>query len=363
MAWTERYVTNSGAGAADGTSLANAWSWATMLTSLSSGQRANVQGTISRTTASDTFTNAGTAAAPISIRGINSSDGDLDANGRTRGGALVTTNFPVVTYTTGGLTLPNYMVAEAVSFTSARTGSTVTAGNNGVLRRCKFANTHASSASAIGLTSGSNTTIVDDCDATCASSSSSASAFSGTNLVLLRSLATGNTSGAGCINGGGGNQTLIACVFRDAGYGYVTSGSGELWACSFRNITNTYISQGVANGPISMQNCVAWGSGGSSKWYNSTTSVRHQFQCANFLGNFGASDTNEGDWPVYGEVALSADPFTSSSDLTLNDTAGGGADVKAAGYPAYLDGGAWQSQAASGGGLFLPRGFTGGISA
>jgi hypothetical protein len=115
MAFTEKYVTNSGAGTADGSSLANAWSWATMLTSLSAGQRANVQGAITRTTSSDVFTNAGTAANPMGLRGINSTLDDLEANGRTRGGALVTTNFPVITYTTGNLTLPGPMVLEHLS--------------------------------------------------------------------------------------------------------------------------------------------------------------------------------------------------------------------------------------------------------
>jgi len=57
-----------------------------------------------------------------------------------------------------------------------------------------------------------------------------------------------------------------------------------------------------------------------------------------------------------GDGTLSASPFTSTSNFALNSTSGGGAALKAAGFPGvspfgtgYIDVGALQSQAATGG--------------
>ncbi len=73
------------------------------------------------------------------------------------------------------------------------------------------------------------------------------------------------------------------------------------------------------------------------------------------------------NWSAGGhDVTLTADPFTSSTNLSLNATAGGGAAVKAVGFPGafldgtttgYLDGGAVQHQDSGGsaGMLFIPN--------
>jgi hypothetical protein len=355
MAWTEKYVTDAGAGAADGTSLANAWSWATMLTTLAAGQRANVQGAITRTTNTDAFTNAGTATTPIAIRGINATAGDLEANGRTAGGALVTTNFPVVTYTTGGLTIPNGTNCEHVSFTSAKAGATLTAGSFSLLRRCTVANTHASSVSAIGYSYTQTSTATTDCDFSCASSNTSAKALSAAGEIT-NSLIIGTASGAACFSSSG-LFTLTNCMLRGGNAGAVCGSAGEVRNCSFRDITTSYVDNTASNALISLTNNVAWGtnSGANQRWYNSTTSVRPNYQKSNFVGNMAQTDANLGDWYVYNQTTLTADPFTSSTILTLNTTAGGGAAVRAVGYPANLDGGAWQhADSASSGGVTSP---------
>ena len=77
----------------------------------------------------------------------------------------------------------------------------------------------------------------------------------------------------------------------------------------------------------------------------------------NFYGNFSSANTLNGVQNILSnDVTLTANPFTSTSVFTLNSTAGGGAAVKAAGWPGvtpggtgYIDGGALQSKAASGG--------------
>lgn len=354
MAFTEKYVTNSGAGAADGSSLANAWSWATMLTSLSAGQRANVYGAITRTTSLDTFANNGTTANPMAIRGINSTLDDLEANGRTRGGSLVTTNFPVITYTTGRLTLPSNCIGEHFSLTSAISGTSLAGNGTMLLRRCVIANTHATSASSIAITTAAGALF--DCDVSCASSSSSAKAIQSNAAALIEACkVTGNTSGAGCIDLSGSNACVKNCMLQDAGFGItsssVSNGNNSITGCSFRNITNNYLKTTATTGSFrQIVNNVAWGSGGSSQWYSSGGTVSANNQFNNFVGNMGVADADLGNWINRNGVTLTADPFTSSTDLTLNNTSGGGALVRAAGYPAYLDGGAWQHQDSGGGG-------------
>ena len=154
MAYTERYVTDAGAGANDGTSLANAWSWATMLTSIVGGERANVIGAISRSTNTDVFSNNGTASAPIALRGMNSVLGDLDALGRTsNSGALITTNFPVFTYTTGRLKAPQYFDFSRFVLTSAATAQAFECGDYGTVYGAKVTNTNASGAASRGIVS------------------------------------------------------------------------------------------------------------------------------------------------------------------------------------------------------------------
>lgn len=350
MAYTEKYVTDAGAGAATGADLANAWSWATMLTTLAAGERANYNGAIARTT-SDVFTNAGTTAAPMSLRAVDGSGNPITPT-RTAGGTLDMTGVGVITYTsTGKLTVPTFFVVDSISITALLAGSTLTTGASSVVKDSLVVNTHASSASAVAIAAAEGTT-VDNCDATISSSSGSAYAITTAGGKVTRCRVNPQSSGSNGITSTG-RGTIEFCTIINFATGINFSGTKcDIDSCSFRNGTGNYINNAIVG---SVQNCVAWGSAGSSKWYNSTTSVRMHYQRNNAVGNMGAGDTNEGDWPVIGEVSLSADPFTSSSDLTLNSTAGGGAACKGVGLHPYLDIGAWQVQAsaATGGAMVI----------
>ena len=378
MAFTERYVRADADGNGDGTTDANSgatgsYTWAQMLqyagTEATGGTLADVRfnvkaGTYSRTTAADTFATtdgAPTTALPLHIRGFNATIGDLEDNGRTQGGALVTTNFPAVTYTTGALTVPTYCLIESMNVESAISGVAVnmTVGAHAV--RCKFANTHATSANARAASpvAGGNN-LYEDCDLSVASSNAGGVSLGIATGEARRCLLTANTSGSGLVNITGA-ASLIQCSLRDASYG-VTGGTNSaitVEGCSYRNIALNYNNHGSTAGWYKVVNCVAWGSGGASVWYNSTTSVRWNYQANNAVGNMGSADVNEGDWPVYDQVALTADPFTSSSDLTLNNTAGGGAACREVGLHPYIDIGAWQVQPATAAVLGAPnlRGF------
>jgi len=377
MAFTERYVRSDAAGGGDGTTDTNsgangALTWAEMLayggTVALAGIRFNVKaGTYSRTTSADAFTvtaGAATVANPCSIQGFNSSVGDLETNGRTQGGALVTTNFPAITYTTGNLTIPAFCVAAMVDITSAISGNTTSVPTTTMIRKAKIANTHATSASARAVNAGGGIfAMIDNCDLSVASSNAGTSALSAADMYVTRCLMTAG-SGSGCvILANGGPLVMVGCTFRDAGFGVSAPSANSMAiieSCSYRNIAGNYNNQGSTSAPMQIANCVAWGSGGSSAWYNSTTSVRAHYQTNNAVGNMGGADVNEGNWPVIGEVALTSDPFTSSSDLTLNSTAGGGTACKGVGLFPYLDIGAWQVQAATGSILVHP-GMSGGM--
>jgi len=271
----------------------------------------------------------------------------------------------VITYTTGGLTLPTFSIADSISVVGARTGNQVIgSAANVTLFRCAISNTNASSATAVALSLTGTNTLVVDCDISVASSSSSAVAVSMTAAtcpMFFRNLVTGNTSGAGCLTLGN-LGVILGCTFRDAGFGIAATAnvSSSIIGNSFRNITNVYIKPSVSQRLIA--NNVAWGTGGSSQWYQSAGTVVENNQLYNFVGNMGVSDADIGNWLNRNGVTLTADPFTSSTDMTLNNTSGGGALVRAAGYPAYLDGGAWQHQDSGGGGLLVNSGLFGGFA-
>jgi len=97
MAYTERYTTVAGGGAHDGTSEANAWTWAEMrVVSHSPGDKINIKagsyGTVTGFTSP-----AGDATQQIIYSGYNSVIDDLDNQGNNADGSLNTTNFPTIT--------------------------------------------------------------------------------------------------------------------------------------------------------------------------------------------------------------------------------------------------------------------------
>jgi len=361
MAFTEKYVSTTGAGAHTGADEANALTWAEMLTfggaTSLAGIRFNIKSDAgySRTTSADAFTvtaGAPTIAAPMMLRGYSSTIGDLESNGRTGStGALVLTGFPVVTYTTGNLTLPVYTIVQQCDIASAIAGNAVVAGTNSMFRRSRVRNTHATSAASVAIFSSSNYTTLVDCDISIASNHASAVA-----LDLERGQAH-SCRISGADNGGGMGvnaatfSNIVACQIFDIQKGVDTAGLlCIVEGCSFRNIagSNVRVNGGSA---VALINNAAWGTNGaSSRWLEVVTAAKSIIQVKNAVGNFGAADTNEGDWPVIDEVALSADPFTSSSDLIPNSTSGGGASLKGVGLLAYNDIGAIQVQAAAAGG-------------
>ncbi len=120
-------------------------------------------------------------------------------------------------------------------------------------------------------------------------------------------------------------------------------------------------------------NCLSEGAGQGGSGYgfkgNSTAHSNSLINCASDGAGTGATDGTFG--LVIGQILYTGTAFTAaaSDDFSLNNTAGAGALLRAAGYPSsftglstssYPDIGAAQSKAASGGGGgYRPRPRTG----
>jgi hypothetical protein len=177
VAITERYVRQDAAGGGDGTTDANsgangAFTWAEMITDINTpraGYRYNVKYSATKysLSATTTLTGDGTTTAPNIIRGFNSTPGDLDAVGRSSGGALDTTNFPWIEYNStyylnaGGA---DYLVIQNLKVTGARSGSLLSSSaTGGAIVRCYVENTQNNAAAGGVILQATNGGIVD-CD-------------------------------------------------------------------------------------------------------------------------------------------------------------------------------------------------------
>ncbi len=154
MAITEHYVTSTGTDTyANSTNIATPCSLTTALATAAAGDRINVKvGTYGRTTTADAMTNDGTITSPIIVRGYSSSIGD-GYLGRTNGnGALITTNMPTITYTTGRLsaTTDLFVIWETLNITGAPSQAILSVGSDSAARACAVTNS-STNASAVGL--------------------------------------------------------------------------------------------------------------------------------------------------------------------------------------------------------------------
>lgn len=116
MAYTERYVSTAGGGAHDGTTEADAWTFAEAIAAVpGAGVRVNVKG--NHTTGSVAFT-AGTSAAFAIWRGYLTTIGDLDDRRPNSDGSFNSTNVPVITVT-GILTPAAWVVLQNLDLTAS----------------------------------------------------------------------------------------------------------------------------------------------------------------------------------------------------------------------------------------------------
>lgn len=201
MAITERYVSTTGAGAHDGTSEANAYSWAEMVTAINTptaaGYRYNVkQGTYSLS-ATTTITGDGTTTAPCIIRGYKTTPGDATL-GRTTYGVLDASNMPTIAYgSTYGLDASgaDYIVFEALNFTGSHSGYWFRTGNQNLVVNCAFNNANTGGHIAV-LVNTSNTGLVD-CDVISAGTAQAVNIGVGTSYAVGCRIKCSGSGGVG----------------------------------------------------------------------------------------------------------------------------------------------------------------------
>jgi len=169
-------------------------------------------------------------------------------------------------------------------------------------------------------------------------------------IVFDHSISQSNTTCG--LGGGSSTKPQMMIVTNSIFYNNTTAG---LILFTQQQGGNALLTNNVfmSNGTYGIQNSDA-----STLWYN--TGTANQFNNAFYNNTDGARNNYPSD---PSDITLSASPFVSAgTNFALNSTAGGGALLKAAGYPGvipgsgtgYLDVGALQSQAASssGGGSF-----------
>lgn len=332
--YTERYVGATLSGDGSGDSVANCWDWATALTSLAAGERLNVFEDIT-STSNDTFTNNGSAASPMAIRGVQS-DGTpfSDVASRTDDSGPLSTSFPAYInndHPSGdALKLPGVCEVSGIHFqSSSNSGAIVAEGTSAsnnycIVRDCIF-------------TSTGNTRCIDcevryfvifNCDINVGNTIGSA-----LNRCLIshcRFVGSGaNTNYALTTKGLGGS--VVNCQFIDVDYCIrgTTITALEIQHCSFRNC-DTAFNQSDSSAAVMIANCVAYGSGDSGSKFFLGSGNAAATLINNAVGNFADADQNN-QWEEVNRITLSSDPFTSSSDLALNSEADGGTLCQAAG--------------------------------
>lgn len=235
MALTEKYVNDAGSGSGDGSSAANAMSYANFVTAMgataAAGERYNIAGPItSRTTTTDTFSRSGSATSPIIIRGCSSlntiGDGYL---GRTNSnGPLITTNMPTITYTTGRLnSTGTFIIYESIQITGAPSAAVITLGADSAMRGCNVTNSGTNAASA-GINASGARDVVFDCDAQLTGGSGGNYAIQATaNSVRVIANRVKGGPAVGITTGNAANTIAKNTIFASTGIGIaMTSTTG-----------------------------------------------------------------------------------------------------------------------------------------
>jgi hypothetical protein len=188
-----------------------------------------------------------------------------------------------------------------------------------------------------------------------------------TGLVLNQCEFTDATAGSvGLIDGRTGQPVLFACWLHDSvGIGLIASYGFSVVSCIISNMVGRGIDAGSGNdGEGMVSGSVFYGNGGdgvrlqgSLAGYSITSSIfmNNGGYGINAAGGGPAVDLGLEDYNAFKsntsgarngiaagahDVTLTADPFTNAAgnDFTLNNTAGGGAACRGAGFPGVLPG-------------------------
>lgn len=358
MALTEKYVSVAGGGAHDGTTEADAWTFAEMITAApAAGTRVNV---ISGTYSVGAYTvGTGTAAAPFVIRGYNTTIGDLDNQGRNADGTLNTTNMPDITitalWTPGALSiLQNLDITGALS-SALISSSTI---DNIWMISCRTVNTQNNAVAKTVFFDQSCQFI--NCDFECNGAAHSAVVnpdgavsffgcrFKGSDADALVQCSGGIFEFCAFVGNAGATNKGIMCDLA------ITPFSVPLRVinCTFYNLATCIETPNLVNtGYVHLINNHATD---CSKFYESLYSATATVPVIDFNNRTRDITTLYTGAERVTAGAVTTDTGGASTDYT--DAAAGNlrlisaAPGKGVGMPAYLDAGAYQREEAAGGG-------------
>lgn len=226
-------------------------SMTTALANAAAGDRINIKaGTYTRA-ATDTPTRTGSATSPIIWRGYNSVIGDLDSQGRVAGGALDTTNFPVIAYNSTfrfNGTGNNFSIFQNLSFTGSVSAALVTLGADNTFINCKAVNS-STNASAGGVSDAAN---------------------AGCRIVNSDVQSGGASGGAYGINGTATTSAMIGCRAKCAG-GDAIRGRGLVAHCTAYESARGISQDSTTAAAILIYNTVYGNSGDGIDVVTSTT--------------------------------------------------------------------------------------------
>lgn len=221
------------------------------------------------------------------------------------------------------------------------------------------------------------------------------------NRVLVRNCTTGfngsdsfasllNCNAISCGTGFLNQGSVIGCIARGCtSYGFdgcrnalfclsVNNGNSGFRTNLIGNTVRCCTSHGNTNYGFeftydigSIGNCIATSNTAHGYSLGGSPNGMTCFNNANWNNTSGANRFTSA--VEIGKIDLSANPYTDSTnfDFTLNNTSGGGALLRSAGFPGeilggnngYIDVGCYQVASSGGGGLILPRPMNGGYSA
>ncbi len=357
MAFTDKYVSAAGSGTKDGSSAANAYGWTEFRAAMTGGAAAAgdrynlLKGAIGTGAASDSWTNSGTVANPIIIRGYNATIGDLDIPTWVPAQAdLDDTNFPIVTYT--GVTRLNITTAtnlifQNISFVGTASSAMVDAGTNFIFRNCKFRNVNnGSGSSALSCLSGTNVKVAF-CDMKQTGTTPRAATVSGQSTHYNNCRVNATTIGIDATSG----DTIIV---RSTIYGCPTAGIAGTGSSTGR------IGYYDGNSIYGCGNGIQWGNFAynfgmtaiNSLLVGNTTAINSLrsgttdlviYLSNNGYFNNGTKFTGYAQWALgtdFESLDLAADPFVNAAgnDFRLLRTSA----AAQAGMPVYVDMGAYE---------------------
>ncbi len=370
MAITEYYVSAAGAGTNSGADAANALTWAQMITQINAlgagggaGRRYNYAGTSARTTTNDNITVGGTVANPLIIRGCSSLSSITDGNqGRTStNGPLITTNFGVLTYTSGRLNLTSYTVIENISISASSLNNYLLfVAFYALIHHCDLviSGTGGASARAIGLSDVGASAIDCDVSNTCTTAVAAITvAGSGTKIVGCRinctnAVGIGYTAAYGAIvdNIIANSVTGISLTAGAGNSGSILVYHNTIYNCSAEGILfpNSASTTGIM---IAMNNHIQDCGQSIDSAYAATANLS-VWWAYNRTDNT-SPDAGFADWQTasdYGNITTAtALEYPGSGDYNLT----AGTSAIGAGFPKYASMGALQKSASGGSALHL----------